>query len=304
MTYSNKFVLCVLVNGEPQKELANGVVSLSFGAEYALRLRNKNNRRAVAKIYIDGENVSGGGYVIGANDYVDIKRHHDKDRAFKFVSLDSAEAVDFGKNGPNPDKIKGTIEVRFHLEKERPTYHYLPVVHDHHHHHHHYPKPTPQPWYPLPNYPQVWCNNNTYGSAGGMTCSNNAGPDMCSLGGGIQMNAATPRGMSCSTGGFEAMKLADSAPVNQNLQDGCTVEGYSTGQNFYTTDIEYEDTFTTLKLFLQGFQSREPVAEAPRRATNKDRHLDDLERENEELRRKLAELENQRLKDKLNELSK
>lgn len=296
MVYSNRFVICVMLKGEPVKERANGEVQIPFNSEYALRLRNKNNRRAVAKIYIDGENVSGGGYVIGANDHVDIRRHHDKDRAFKFVSLDSAEAVDFGKNGPNPDKIKGTIEVQFHLEKERPTYHYLPIIHDHHHHHHHYPKPTPQPWYPNPTYPQVWCSNNsgTYGSGGA---------DMCSLGG-IQMNAATPRGMSCSAGAFETMKLADSAPVNPTLQDGCTVEGYSTGQNFYTTDIEYEDTYTTLKLFLQGFQPREPVAEAPRRATNKDRHLDDLERENEELRRKLAELENQRLKDKLNELSK
>jgi len=61
MVYSNKFVMCVLHHGHPLKELANGMVSLPFGAEYALRLRNKNNRRAVVKLFIDGENVSGGG---------------------------------------------------------------------------------------------------------------------------------------------------------------------------------------------------------------------------------------------------
>jgi hypothetical protein len=100
MMYSNKFVMCVLVNGQPQTEKANWVVTLPFGSEYALRFRNKHSRRAVVQIYIDGENVSGAGYVVPANDYVDIKRHHDKDRAFKFVSLDSPEQWTPGRTAP------------------------------------------------------------------------------------------------------------------------------------------------------------------------------------------------------------
>ena len=55
MVYSNKFVMCVLVNGKPVEELANGEVQIPFNTEYVLRFRNKNDRRAVVKFWIDGE---------------------------------------------------------------------------------------------------------------------------------------------------------------------------------------------------------------------------------------------------------
>jgi hypothetical protein len=288
------------VNGEPQKELANGVVILPFGCEYALRLRNKNHRRAVVKIYIDGENVSGGGYVVEANSFVDIKRHNDKDRAFKFVSLDSAEAVDFGKNGPNPDKAKGTVEARFYLEKEWKPIYTTPVIHDHHHHHHHYPAP-PNPW---PSYPPkpvwgkddhyTWCNSTTsykYTTSLGDVAPGANVSNMASLGG---TSMSAPRSMESAVP--TSMNFNSAPPV----QDGCTVEGYSTGQNFYTTHVDYEDTYTSLKIFLQGHQRENAVQTVPeKRPTNRDRHIDDLERENEELRLKLAEIENRRLKEQL-----
>lgn len=321
MVYSNRFVACVLVKGQPVKELSNGEVHIPFDSEYALRLRNKNDRRAVVKIYIDGENVSGGGYVIPANDFIDIKRHHDKDRAFKFVSLDSPDAVDHGKNGPNPDKQKGLIEARFYLEKERkytppPVYPIYREEHHHHHHHHHhehirYRKPTPiwpQPLWtdvtPTTYGSGVWCGGDSKGmTSNGMNAMRSCGdqPDMTSL------------EFACSADQDKDMWPELSNPCQSKestpIQDGCTVEGYSTGQNFYTTHVELEDTYTTLKIFLRGFHGNESrnlvatPAEEPRR-TNKDRRLDDLERENEELRRKLAEAENQRLKNKLKELEK
>ena len=316
MTYSNKFVLCVLVNGQPQNEKANGTVSLPFGAEYALRLRNKNDRRAVAKIYIDGENVSGGGYVINANDHVDIKRHHDKDRAFKFVALESPEAVDFGKNGPNPDKTKGLVEVHFFLEKEVKYTYRPPEVH--HHHHHHYRERIirePQPWippynpHPYPYRPDVWCSNNTGGACVQPTYGMSA--DM----GSVECSA---RGMSAGTSSksanLEQLKLDVLAsnpqclgvPLNLPLQDGCTVEGHSTGQSFHTTYVDYEETATVLKIYLQGYEVPEQIASVQppplKRRTNKEQLIDDLESQNEELRRKIAELENEKLKKKLEEL--
>ena len=120
-----------------------------------MRMRNKNSRRAVAKIYIDGENVSGGGYIIPANDVVDIKRWSEVDKAFKFVPLDSGEAVDFGKNGPNDDKIKGVVEVRFFLEKETPQV----IEHHYHHYNHYYPRQR--------KYEPIWM------TGGGTYCSDN-----------------------------------------------------------------------------------------------------------------------------------
>ena len=343
MVYSNKFVLCVLLNGKPQEELANGQVKLPFGAEYALRLRNRNNRRAVVKIFIDGENVSGGGYVIPANDHVDIKRHYDVDRAFKFVALDSAEAIDFGKNGPNHDKVKGTIEARFYLEKERPQVIYRDIHHDHHHHHHHdHYHPRPTPW-PIRPYPPIWYGTNTLGGSGDAsqdtyrtTCGGkgmSAGPQMtCSTGGGGTQSSAGPRRMRSKSSAAPQETYLDAAPASfdappaemsvapasfnagPELKDGCTVEGYSTGQSFTTAWVDTEETYTSLKVFLQGFEEEKPVEVAEdrpkkvrntrKRKTNKDRRLDDLESENEALRRKLAEIENEELKKKLEKAKK
>jgi hypothetical protein len=335
MVYSNKFVMCVLLNGQPQKELGNGQVNLPFGAEYALRLRNKNDRRAVVKIYIDGENVSGGGYVVNAHDHVDIKRHHDKDRAFKFVSLDSPEAFDHGKDGPNDDKVKGTIEARFYLEKKRPEVVYRDVHHhhDHHHHHHHrrdvwhyndhWIKPAVEPYQPY------------YGmSGGGATCAggpsgiytSDAGDQLL---GGAECTSKGLGDIQCSTGGARGMSaggtvrtssLESATPASFNsgpeLKDGATVEGYSTGQNFYSTWVDTEDQYTSLKIFLQGFDGPVEAVETHeccgghqhghgcgqgkgRKRPAKDRVIDDLEAENERLRRELAEIENERLKKEL-----
>ena len=82
------------------------------------------------------------------------------------------------------------------------------------------------------------------------------------------------------------------------------MEGHSTGQSFYTTFVDYEESATVLKVFLQGHESSEEIPEvvAPPRKTNKGRVINDLEAENEELRRKIAELENEKLKKQLESL--
>ena len=306
MVYSNKFVLSILVDGQPQKELANGTVNLAFGQEYALRLRNKNNLRAVVHLLVDGETVSGAGYVVPANGHVDIKRHHDIDRAFKFVSLDSAEAVDFGKNGPNPDKVKGTIEARFHLEKESPP---KPVEHHHHHHHDHYPWYPPRPIYP---YQPHWMSSNEGNSRGVLRSKSIKSSNIGGQSAGPMPTAtfAAPVGGVMLTGGimgdsanFQAqnsLAQPDIASYTSSLappKDGCTVEGNLTGQTFSTVWIETEETFTVLKVFLQGYPAEETVAKV--RPTNKDNRITDLESENEALRQKLAEIENAKLKEEL-----
>lgn len=115
--YSAGFVLNVIVNGIMQHVTVDGRVELPFNSEYKLRLQNKNNRRAVAKVFIDDENVSGGGFVINAYSHVDIETSPDKGYKFKFVSLDSGQAADAGKS-TNHNGEKGVIRVEFSLEKE------------------------------------------------------------------------------------------------------------------------------------------------------------------------------------------
>ena len=142
--------MTIFINGTIAKELANGQINIPFGSEYKIRIRNKHNRRSVCKISIDGENISGEGFVIGANSFVDIERPVDVDRKFKFVSLDSEEAYDHGKNGPNYNKIKGVISADFALEKEyqfQPNY--VPIVQQ-------------KPFRPDPYTYPYWYNSNSH----------------------------------------------------------------------------------------------------------------------------------------------
>ena len=260
--YSNNFVMCVLVNDKPQKELGNGSVIIPFNSEYSLRFRNKNKRRAVVKFFIDGECVSGNGYVIPANSFIDIERHADTPMKFKFVDLDSDDAIDFGKNGPNTDKTKGVIEARFYLEKEyvQP----VTVVHEHHYH-------TPPLWrgYCDVRYGSIGSNHLNDGPIGLCASANNLSANFsaevkskslekreramydCDH---FSESDTLSRGEVQTRGGFIG---AASAAATQ--RDGATVEGGRSSQRFSTTHIDMEDTFTTLKLFLQGVDPKVEV---------------------------------------------
>jgi hypothetical protein len=318
MVYSNKCVVAVLVNGQVQKELADGTVQIPFNSEYVLRFRNKNDRRAVVKFTIDGENVSGSGYVIEANSYTDIRRHSDKDVAFKFVSLDSEDAIDFGKNGPNTDRSKGVIEASFYLEKERPK---TIVKEVHHHHDYYYPRPIlPIDPYPYPRRRDIWYSStidSSGGAAGGMPSAEghtlgkyemHGGSNSINFGNTKSLDSGSrPRsrsrvsGSACSVSHNET--FLRSAPPASNfvgeVKDGCTVEGNYTGQTFTYCNVDTEETCTTLRIVLKGYEPESVQALPSGRKTNKDRQIEDLEEENRLMREKLARIENEQLKEKL-----
>lgn len=117
MMHSNDFVVAVLYNGNFLEESKGGVVALPFGAEYTLRLRNKKHCRAVAKVFIDEENVSKGGIVVAAQGFVDLECDVATLRKFKFVSANSGEAIDAGKNNKTDDS-NGVIRVEWRTEKQ------------------------------------------------------------------------------------------------------------------------------------------------------------------------------------------
>lgn len=294
MVYSNRFVMCVVLNGKPVSELANGTVQLPFGSEYSLRFHNKNDRRAVVKFFIDGENVSGNGYVINAHDSIEIHRHAAFDSSFKFVSLESGDAIAQGKSGPNHDKVKGTIEARFYLEKERK---FIKIEYPN------YPKYTrtfddeidksPSPTWHNPTTGPQWTEQKTSGGMSGILRSQS----ICSL----QGMSLSGTDVSYSTqpliGNVSSTDVGQSA--EHILHDGCTVEGGRTGQEFGTVQIDVEDHYTSVSIFLQGYVPT-PKARPKGRKTNKDSAIEKLEAENEELRRRLAlEEENRRLREAL-----
>lgn len=252
MVYSNKFVVCVLVNGQVQQEKADGVVPLPFNTEYTLRFRNKHNMRAVVKFTLDGENVSGDGYVIPANHYIDIKRHSNKDVGFKFVSTDSPDAVDHGKNGPNIDGSKGLIEAKFFLEKEEPVYKQFSAIWNDQ-----LPKEGPT----LPNLDGDGIDRRkTHYFRGGAT--KNCSPSIKKSKSTRSKNARSNVQHTNKTippkfnvaDSLESMPVSEPFASNTDLQNGVTVEGNSTGQKFTPVYIKLEETFTMIRVVLKGFE--------------------------------------------------
>ena len=254
MAYSNKFAVCVLVNGKIMKELRDGTVGVPFGAEYTLRLFNKHDRKAVAKVSLDTENVSQGGFIIDPHGKVDIARRADRDTAFRFVELGSDAALLDGKPSSNESREMGLIEVNFHLEKERPK---TPIVRDVHHHHH-YDRPH---W----SHPHWTITMGT--AAGGPSHTKGIeGIDDTTLGSThvYSCSSGVARGMIMSDCAAEASPVCDNSSLGMDLErcsmgvdlkDGCTVEGRSTGQQFSVEYVDYEATSTLIKLFLQGFKN-------------------------------------------------
>jgi hypothetical protein len=73
MMYSNNFAAALLVDGKVLREFGD-IVYLPFGSEYAIRLKNLNNTRALVHIEIDGQKVTDSGLVVDAYKTSDLER--------------------------------------------------------------------------------------------------------------------------------------------------------------------------------------------------------------------------------------
>jgi hypothetical protein len=272
MVYSNRFVVSVLVDGQVQEERPDGSVEIPFGVEYALRLRNKHrDRRAVVKLFIDGEEQSKGGYVIGPNDSKVIERNSYVAKKFKFISSKTTEAQDHGKDKFNEDGYNGVIEARFYLEKEQPK----SEVHYHHHHHH-----RDYTWRPLPNpyyNDGIECDVSPAGGGGteldgdvnyiklgsydASSCTRSES-EACSL----NMNEAPKNDITTfkrvSRGPSGQSVSCSDSPVHQHqpvrrrerrTAPGVTVEGGYSTQTFRTCVVDTEDQFVSIKVLMKGF---------------------------------------------------
>lgn len=116
MVYSNGYVVSIFSQGKPLSENKDHSVRVQINSEYSIKLFNKTDRRALARIYIDDENVSAGGYVIGAHSCVEIERFNSINKKFKLVAINSKEARNAGKGHRN-DGANGVIKVEFFPEK-------------------------------------------------------------------------------------------------------------------------------------------------------------------------------------------
>jgi transcriptional regulator with XRE-family HTH domain len=239
--YKDKFVAVILVNGKPQND-AGGNVKLPFGTEYAIRFRNKNNRRAVVKFTLDGEDASGNGYIIPANSYIDIERFSDVAKKFCLASDSSDAAIDHGKNNVVP-RERGVIEAHFYLEKEykRIEKPYIPPM----------PCYPPEPWTPIR--PHIRWRNEPMCGLNNKLSNNKLSnvPDFAMRSVNINHMSVGSSSFSCETqdafGETGCLSLTSSQP------NAVTVEGSHSSQSFITSYIDLESTYVTLKLYLRGY---------------------------------------------------
>ena len=196
--YNQGIAVSILVNGVPQAELSGaGIVALPHNTPYAIRIRNRNNFRGKVTIEIDGEQISGT-FVLDEKAFIDIQRPADRDTQFVFVSADSPEATDFGKNSPHYTGKRGIVTVKFYPEAPAQVRLWSAV-----------PAQQFQPW--------TYYNLMTGGWAGD--------GEMI---GGLNHRRVT----STPAHGVNFTCVNASVNLSSNLQEGCTVEGGVTNQNF------------------------------------------------------------------------
>lgn len=233
--YLNSFVVCVIANGKIQKESTTGTCSIPFGSEYTIRLRNKNSRRAVCVLSIDGKNVSEDGFVIEAKSFIDIERPADSSARFKLVELDSEEAHDQGLNAHQARPHHGLIQANFSLEKE---YEPVKVVH------------VP---YPVPYPPISW--EIQYG---GPLNDNIRGPLKSHVLRGNPMTRSSSVNNVTTGTTNSAYNLSGDLSFTKtsvNTSAGVTVEGSQSNQRFREVHFESDGVWTLISLRLLGYSN-------------------------------------------------
>lgn len=257
MPYSQRFVVSVLVNDQVREEKPDGSVIIPFGVEYALKFRNKHrDRRAIVKLFIDGEEQSKGGYVIPPNSAKIIERNSHSPHKFKFVAPNSTAAQEWGKDRYNTEGFNGVIEARFYLEKEQPVQEI--------HHHHHYPiaesspaqysQTIPPPRERRTAYFHQWNTDNRATGPGGSSAM------------GFSMKSSA--GRTCNSNMPETLNFCDqnremSPPPNclemakspTTITPGVTVEGSHSSQTFVKINLELENDFVPIKVILKGYKA-------------------------------------------------
>ena len=115
MVYRNNFIVVIKHNGRILRDV-NEVVTLPFGAEYSILLKNKYVTKAVASVEVDGvDALNGSEIIVPANDSVELKgfmRGKKVRNKFKFIKK-TKEISNF--RGDRPDD--GLVRVEYRFEK-------------------------------------------------------------------------------------------------------------------------------------------------------------------------------------------
>jgi hypothetical protein len=233
MVYKTNFVVVVKCNGKVLRE-KDEFVTLPFGSEYSLLLKNLDSRRSNVDISIDGQDVlNGSSLIIEPNNETEIKgflKGNIAKNRFKFIKKTKEIQEHRG------DKIDdGIIRVEFAFEK-KPIISKQIIHEDHHHHYDHYL------WYTQP-----WWDNRvfTYNASPKTGDDNKTGGDSQTF----YSSCCDGQGQmrSCSA---ENLSMSESSAPQED--EGITVKGSEINQSFQNTWIGELDPSEVIILRLRG----------------------------------------------------
>lgn len=234
MAYHQNLVAVLVWNGEILRELENNTVLVPFGAEYQLRFKNKDSRKAVVEVEVDGRNATEfGGIIVGPNETVDLEGWMDRNgvvpHKFKFIQK-TKEIKDY-----RGDKLDdGLIVIKYRFEKQLPIVPLRPPV------------LIRRPWYP--GYKGPYRDGFLRGCRGGPSGQSIGGDGLLPPN---ESYGTTPISM-VDTQGIESRSLAafDNAPL---ADEGITVEGSHSSQSFGVgTTRALEEAIHTISFKLLG----------------------------------------------------
>lgn len=171
MVYSQKFVACIKVNGQILRESDN-TVSIPFGSEYSVLLKNLNSRRVQVKVSVDGKDVTEGTWlVIGPNQSIELERYisdgnFQSGNRFKFIPM--TKAIEKHRGLKSDD---GLVRVEYKTEKVT-TAQDVHITRTHHHDVHQYNHWYGWPYY-WPSRPYIFNYETNINSSNGSNLNDN-----------------------------------------------------------------------------------------------------------------------------------
>jgi hypothetical protein len=237
MTYKDRFVAEVKFNGKILRVL-NDSVTLPFGSEYSLLLKNLNTRKARVNISIDGQDVlDGKSLILGPNETTELEgflRGMQGRNRFKFIQKTQEISDHRG------DRIDdGLIRVEFAYEKDAPLI--KEIIHKYHYHHH--------DWYG-PYFHHTYYNYSDTGNARGFSNDSNS----------IQSSFSSNPHDNLESENFRQVSESFQTPIDDM---GITVKGSEINQQFSYGSIGPTEPPEVIVIKLRGTNDRGSAVQQP-----------------------------------------
>ena len=222
MMYNERFVCAIKVGGKILRENGN-LVTLPFGAEYSILLKNIESRRSLVSVSVDGKNATNGTIIVNANSSIDLERYirnGNLERGNRFKFIERTAAIE-AHRGIKADDGLVRVEYQFEVQPAIEEIIRKRVIVEEEYDPYPYPIPYPRPW-PRP-YPRPW--RDPLHPMCGAKPGASSGPRPMYAAGKRALRASASTGPQRRMGGFQGQQVNCSTA-------GITVAGSESNQRF------------------------------------------------------------------------